>query len=103
MPRYDRLPNGSRVRCYDAGPRWVDRWTVLFEDFPDPLTGGPLRPYGPRCALFMSDHPQHPQGVGLSGDCAPPQTYGRGATHRRVPFASLPPDVQRCVTEYAEE
>lgn len=99
----ETLPNGHRVRAYDAGPRFADRYTVLVESLPDPVTGGPLRPYGPRYALFMGDHPQHPQGFGQSGECAPLQSYGRGATHRRIAFAALPPDTQRCVLDYLED
>lgn len=96
-PRFERLPNGHRIRCYDSGPRYVDRWTVLFEDF------NPVRPYGPRQGLAMSDHPSHPQGFGQTIECPPLATWGPGARHRRVLFASLPPDAQRCVIEYAAD
>ena len=115
MPRYDVIPGAGyrdagagfetcpgRVRCYDAGPRYVDRWTVLFEDMPTDA-GTPPRPYGPRQALALSDNPSHPQGVSQWCECPPPQTYGKGATHRRVPFAALPERVRLHVLARLED
>lgn len=109
MPRYDRVPGLGRVRCYVQRPRrTADCWLVLFEDRPtyderaDRESDRP-RPYGPRFALYASDHPAHPQGVGGTDYIAPPLTYGRGADHRRVPFADLPPDVRRAVLDMADD
>lgn len=109
MPTYDRVPGLGRVRCYVQSPRQtVDCWLVLFEDLPtydartDTESDHP-RPYGPRFALIASDHPSDPQGFGTTDYIAPPLTYGRGADHRRVPFADIPPDVRRAVLDMARD
>lgn len=108
LPRYERPTGAGRIRVYDQRPvRTADRYLVLFEDLPTVDARGDEipkpRPYGPRFGLAMSEHPSHPQGVGLTGDWPPPLTYGRGADHRRIPFASLPADCQRAVLAILED
>lgn len=92
----ERIDGGSRVRCYTTVPaETMDHWIVAFVDWTDER-GLPL-------TLYASDHPQHPQGVG-STDYAPlPASFGRGMWARRVPFATLPPDVRRCVRDMLGE
>lgn len=114
MPTYDRLPEPiGRVRAYDAGNAapFMDRYLVLFEDHPTIDYAGndqerPV-PYGPRLSLAMSEHPQDPQGVGIMDYARPPETWGTRPGEvrwRRVPFASLPDDVRRCVLDrFAED
>lgn len=107
VPRYERLEGIGRIRAYDSGGRTMDRYLVLFEDFPtvtDTRTYTEIdrpRPYGPRFALGMSEDPGHPQGVGWTDYVAPPQTWGTGAEYRRIPFAALPERCQRAVRDMA--
>lgn len=100
MPQFDRLDGIGRIRVYDNRGRTVDRYTVLFEDMPDPMKDveTPVRPYGPREALSMSGRPTHPQGVSQWTDAHPGPWLGR-----RIPFASLPENVQQHVIYRAKE
>lgn len=107
MPRYDRLDQIGRVRVYDNGGKTVDRFSVLFEDMDvyDGISTTPTkpRPYGPRQGLYLSENPSHPQGVSIWDEIRPPQTYGTGSRHRRIPFTSLPKNVQEHVIRRATE
>lgn len=107
MPRYDTLPGVGRIRCYDAGPRFVDRYTVLFEDMDvyDGTSTTPTKPkpYGIRQALALSGSPSHPQGVSLWIETPPPMTYGKGSSHRRIAFSALPANVQAHIIERTAE
>ena len=82
----------GRVRCYDNGGKTADRYTVLFEDLPDPegLPERKVRPYGPRQSLSLSSAPSHPQGVSMWAAAKPGPWLGR-----RIPFADLPLNVQQ--------
>jgi len=84
MNGFEHIRGIGRIRCYDAGPRLADRYTVIFEDFDE------REPW--RYALGMSADPFHPQGVGQHTTAMPGSHLGR-----RVPFAELPEPVQRCV------
>lgn len=33
MPRFDKLPGIGRVRVYDHGAKYADRYTILMEDW----------------------------------------------------------------------
>lgn len=76
---------GSRIRCYDNGGKTVDRYTVVYLDFPERLPGFFL-------SLGMSEDPSHPQGF-----CQ--HTVAMFGAHlgRRVPFQTLPECCRRVV------
>lgn len=106
MPRYDRLPGIGRVRVYDHGPRYADRYTVLLEDVDvyDGTETTPHRPkpYGNREGFAVGDN-VGPDGFSQSIQCPPPNTWGPGERARRIPFSSLPDTVQRHVIRRATE
>ncbi len=67
-----------KTLCYDRGPERMDRYTVIYADFP-----------GDRPGLFaclgMSDMPNHPQGFCQHGEAVPGKHLGR-----RVALSTLP-------------
>ncbi len=75
----------SRIRCYDNGGKTVDRYTVVYMDFPERQRGFFL-------SLGMSEDPGHPQGFGQ-------HTVAMLGAHlgRRVPFRMLPGRCRRVV------
>lgn len=75
------------IRCYDNGGKTFDRYTVVYMDEPE-------RERGVYAAIGASEYPFHPQGFGQHCSAAPGRHLGR-----RVPFESLPPDVQRMVVQ----
>ena len=98
VPRY--------VRCYDNGGESADRYTVAYTRRSNKIDErGYDRTYDFRA---MSEHPFHPQGVGMWGETrhypvdAPrgawPTKVG-GSCHlgTRIPFTDLPEDCQRLV------
>ena len=77
------------LAVYDNGGKSFDRYTALY--------GAPLwePSYGRKVpARFMSEHPSHPQGFGIFGEV---ESHTRASLGRKVTFASLPPDVRRCI------
>lgn len=113
MPTYDRVESIGRLRVYDNGGKTADRYLVLFEDMEvydvdayrsrNEYIPCKPQPYGIRQALYMSPDPTYPQGVSMWGEARPPLTYGSGSTHRRIPFAKLPANVQKHVIDRARE
>lgn len=114
MPRFDRLYGIGRIRVYDNGGKTVDRYLVLFEDMEvesyvpgtDEVVSHKPKPYGERQSLSMSPNPDYPQGVSLWGEDRPPPTWSGspdGMRWRRIPFASLPANVQRHIVKRAGE
>jgi hypothetical protein len=100
-PRIERLlPNGlpKYVRCYDNGGETFDRYTVVF-------TGHFKKDYRGQCFyLGMSTYPFHPQGFGQHGEAdkmIDRPAYGH--LGKKMAFATLPPDVQRCVLQTYRE
>ena len=73
------------IRCYDNGGRSIDRYTVVFMDWPE------VRP-GVFAALAMNVAPFHPQGFGQHCTARPGRHLGR-----RVQLADLPEDCQKLV------
>lgn len=72
---------GCALRCYDNGGETFDRYTIL----------PPHKPgEGMVEGIGASREPFHPQGYGQ-------HITAQAGTHlgRRIPFACLPPDVQR--------
>lgn len=78
---------GHPLRVYDNGGKTFDRYTAVFLK----ITGWRR---GEFCCLAMSERPFHPQGFGQHGYATPGRHLGR-----RIPFASLPPDCQKAVTQ----
>ncbi len=75
----------SRIRCYDNGGKTLDRYTVVYMDFPEQQRGFFL-------SLGMSEDPTHPQGFGQ-------HTTAMMGSHlgRRVPFQTLPERCRRVI------
>jgi hypothetical protein len=75
------------LRCWDNGGKTADRYTVI----PPRWTARDWRERGGlwNC-IGASAEPFHPQGFGQHCTATPGGHLGR-----RVPFASLPPDVRR--------
>jgi len=90
-------PDG--VLCIMDDPRYTDRYTVFYKE---------VHEYDGRRYLFgraMSEHPTHPQGVGLSIEM---QAHGVAAyryanKHRYCKWTDLPKAVQDCVRRDLEE
>lgn len=77
------------LAVYDNGGKSTDRYTALY--------GAPL--WEPSMgttvpARFMSEHPSHPQGIGIFGEHP---AWDRSVLGKKVRFADLPPDVRRCI------
>ena len=91
MPWFDRVEGVGRIRVYDNGGKTVDRYTVLFDDDPDPRYDDERkpRPHGPREALVLSGAPTHPQGFSQMTDARPGPHLGR-----RVRLTDLPEAVR---------
>lgn len=108
------MPGGEPrwVRCYDNGGTSTDRYTVCFTGRYTHNTGGQ------HWYLAMSTYPFSPCGVGISGEFPyqcdtldkngrpggwPPAMGRKNHLGTRVPFASLPDDVKRCVMQTYRE
>ena len=74
------------IRCYDDGGKSVDRYTVVYMDWPENKPG---RFYS---CVGMSDAPFHPQGVGQHSIA----TVGRHLG-KRIQFEDLPEDCRELV------
>lgn len=75
------------LRCYDNGGKTCDRYTIL----PPRWAGREWRERnGTWQAIGASERPFHPQGFGQHCSASPGGHLGK-----RVPFASLPADVQQ--------
>lgn len=96
IPRNEKIEGLGRIRLYDAGPKFVDRYTILFMDEPVEETrytsstvfGG----------IAFGDN-VGPNGFSQYIECRPLITYGWGATHRRKAFATLPDYLQAHLLE----
>ena len=84
-----------KYRAFDNGDKTVDRYTVM-----------PAREHwrhyrnrdGRWPALAADAAPFHPQGFGQYCECVPGPHLGK-----RIPFESLPPDVQRATRQMFED
>jgi hypothetical protein len=95
MRRKHEIVEGRRVSCWWSRGG-ADEFTVV--DL-DSLEDGRV------CYIAMSGAPFHPQGVGCSGEMplSMVQYKGRGgAFDRRMKFADLNEDCQRCARQYLE-
>lgn len=79
------------LRCYDNGGRTSDRYTII-----PPRWAG--RRWRERAGLWIAvganAYPFHPQGIGMIVSAAPGSHLGK-----RIPFDSLPADVQALARE----
>lgn len=96
IARNETVEGIGRVRLYDAGPRFADRYTLLFMDEPtDP------RPYVSAttyAGIAFGDN-VGPSGFSQYIECRPLATYGQGSTHKRKRFATLAPHLQAHLRE----
>ncbi len=76
----------QKIRIYDNGGKTADRYTVVYMDEPE---GKGL--YGAR---GMSEHPTHPQGIGMYCSAMPGKHLGN-----RIAFEDLPSDCQKVVLQ----
>jgi hypothetical protein len=81
----DEVVGNAPIRCYDNGGKTFDRYTVYYMDW--------------KCGQFtdgrsMSVHPFMPNGFGLFINGLPGSHNGK-----RIRFADLPPDCQKCVLQ----
>lgn len=83
------------LACYDNGGKTCDRYTALY--------GAPLwtPEYGYNVpGRHMSEHPSHPQGVGMYTEHPASE---RACLGKKVRFKDLPPDVQACIVRDCTE
>lgn len=87
------LVKGKRKTCriYDMGDKEIDRYTIAFKGYRDPIFGMTY-PY-----LASSNRPFHPQGFGQHGESREFLT-GRHLG-KRVSFESLPDQVQQFILQ----
>lgn len=76
--------NGQSIRCYDSGPKFFDRYVVVYVS--ERLDNRKYQFIG------MSSNPFHPQGFGQHGECCCGPHLGR-----RILFSDLPAECQRAV------
>jgi len=88
------------VRCYDAGSKFADRYTVFYL-IPQYLFGKKFYIY-----IGMSADPCHPQGIGQHGEVPgyqlPRHKYHKGIG-KRIDFSELPVDCQTVVNRELEQ
>lgn len=77
------------LAVYDNGGKSADRYTALYGA---PLWESSMGNMLP--ARFMSEHPSHPQGIGIFGEHP---AWDRAVLGRKVRFLDLPDDVRRCI------
>lgn len=77
--------HGKRIRCYDNGGKTLDRYTVVYLDFPE-------RERGVFECVGMSARPFDPQGFGQHSAAMCGRHLGA-----RVPFCMLPKDCRALV------
>ena len=83
-------PDGI-LAIYDNGGRTSDRYCVVFS----PIVSDGRQWF---TTMYMSEHPTHPQGIGLTGEHATRPTRGRG--DRVISLDSLPAECRECVEGY---
>lgn len=89
--------NGKRMvcKCFDNERESFDRYTVVFKAFKDRKRNCLWHPY-----IGASEFPFHPQGFGTY-DTSKESIEGNHLG-KRIPFDSLPKDVQRFVHQIFE-
>lgn len=81
---------GTRVLCYDSGPKTLDRYTILFLDYERERDGSYY-------ALGSSENPFHSYGFGQHVSAKMGRHLGKP-----IKFRNLPPDVQKFVKQDIE-
>lgn len=79
--------NNSKIACYDNGGKTADRFTVVY-------VGQPERAANTFACVGMDSDPFHPQGIGQHSSAMLGAHLGR-----RIPFAQLPEDCRKLVTQ----
>lgn len=79
-------------------PQFADRYTVFYAEV---IGRDQWKAIGYR---GMSEHPFHPQGVGMYGELKPHEVaaYRYRNNRKSCKWTALPPDVQRCVRQDCE-
>lgn len=85
------------LACYDNGGKTADRYTVLFGGS---ITSDRLLEQRKVFALFLSEHPSHPQGVSMWDEC---QAWDRSVHGKHVRWLDLPEQVRKHVMARAAE
>lgn len=75
----------QRIKCYDSGPAYFDRYTVVWQEAAD----------GEYSYVGMSENPFHPLGFGQYGSTRE-KPKGRHLG-RLIPFSELPVDCQTLI------
>lgn len=91
MRRKHEMVDNEPVSCWDNGPKFADRYTVVYLSSE---VDGRVQ------YLSMSERPFHPQGFGQHGEMPVYlMTYlGRGGVFKkRIKFTDLPEDCQKAV------
>lgn len=75
----------KNIKCYDNGGTTIDRYTVVYLDYPE-------REPGTFMAVGMNSEPFHPQGFGQHCSAVPGRHLGK-----LISFEELPADCQKLV------
>ena len=77
----------KKIKCYDSGDQWMDRYTVVFLECPE---------YKPNhySAVGMSERPFSPQGFGQHTTAMLGKHLGK-----LIKFKDLPQDCQKLVLQ----
>lgn len=93
---------GSRISVWDSGPKFFDRYTVVYLDTYGSTAVNP----GKVMYVNMSTSPFSPRGVNQTGEMLISDVAykGRGGVfEKRITFAELPPDCQKVVLRDIKE
>lgn len=83
------------LAVYDNGGKSADRYTALYgAPLWEPSMGSTVP------ARFMSEHPSHPQGIGMYGEHP---SHERACLGKKVRFLDLPAPVRRCIERDCSE
>lgn len=79
-----------RIRCYDSGTGFADRYTIIY-------TKAERNRYGRKYYIYLaaSANPTHPQGFGQHGELSEPRLDG--PQFRRINSTQLPPDLYKFI------
>ena len=96
IPRDETVEGLGRIRLYDAGPKYADRYTILFMD--EPVDEKRYTHATTFAGIAFGDN-VGPNGFSQYIEQRPIQTYGPGTRHRRKRFDSLAPYLQAHLRE----
>ena len=81
----------KKIKCYDSGEKYIDRYTVVFLECPE-------REKGTYSAVGMSEYPFSPQGFGQHTTAAVGRHLGK-----KIDFNALPEDCKKLVLRDLED